>query len=81
MKETDQDFYPPYHYFVCDCDKDKEFHEMEGLKAHVKENHGIDLNGLKGTRNLMLHINKKPRHASSYRWTFDGGLTLYEYYG
>lgn len=76
----DKDYYPPYRYFVCECDKEKEFHKPEELYKHVQEVHGVNIEGAKGTRELMMHLAKKPRHCASYRWAFDD-LTLYEYYG
>ena len=71
-------FYPPYHYFICpECDEDCEIKPVE-FPAHIKDVHGIT--ETKGTRSLMLHINKEPRHASSYSWEI-GGKTFYEYFG
>jgi hypothetical protein len=72
------DFYPPFHYFICPtCNKDKEIPPSE-FAAHVKEIHGIT--ETKGKRDLMVHINKRPRHFSSYEWKI-GDKTFYEYYG
>lgn len=72
-----EDFYPPYRYFICpECDKEKEISPIE-LLAHLR-GHGIT--ETKGTKELMLHISKKPRHCASYEWTI-GGKTFYEYYG
>ena len=35
----------------------------------------------KGRKELLIHINKEPRHSATYKWTFDEGLEIYEYYG
>ena len=70
-------FYPPFHYFICpECDKEVEI-QPKCFTAHLKE-HGIT--ATKGQKSLMLHINKKPRHMSSYEWKI-GGKIFYEYYG
>ena len=69
--------YPPYRYFICpECDKEKEIPAKE-FANHV-ESHGIAEKT--GKRSLMLHINRKPRHTSSYEWII-GGKTFYEYIG
>lgn len=70
--------YPPYRYFICpECDKEKEI-SPKGFPAHLKEFHNIT--EAKGNRSLMMHINKEPRHAASFKWEI-GGKTFYEYYG
>lgn len=71
-------FYMPYHYFICpDCDEDKKMTPKE-FAAHIRVEHQI--NEKKGERSLILHISKKPRHMSTYKWII-GGKTFYEYYG
>lgn len=71
-------FYPPFHYFLCpECDVDKEI-QPKDFSTHLKNVHNII--ETKGQRSLMLHINKKPRHCSSYKWEI-GGKEFYEYYG
>lgn len=72
-------FYPPYHYFCCDCDRDKKM-TMKELIAHVAEMHDIDLKGKQAVKKLLFHINRRPRHASVYELQY-GGLTFYEHYG
>lgn len=72
-------FYPPYRFFRCECDEDKEMSFNE-LVAHAKEKHGADIKGLKMSRDLMLHINRQPRHSSTYRWEAPG-FKFYEYIG
>jgi len=73
-----KNFYPPYHYFICpECDKDKEMSGKE-MMVHLKEVHKIK--NLEGNRELLMHINKKPRHSSTYKWTIEG-KEIYEYYG
>ena len=74
--------YPPYHYYVCSCDPDTEYHKPEdGFFKHLKEKHSIEANGAKVKKELILHINRRPRHAASYKLTFDNGHQIYEYYG
>ncbi len=79
--------YPPYHVFVCpECEDDtprREYPERLEMDrkefiAHLKEVHGINVT--KGTRTLMMHMSRKPRHCASYEWTI-GGKTFYEYRG
>lgn len=78
MKQSSAKFYLPYHYFICpDCDEDAQIPPKE-FAAHVQDVHKI-YDG-KGERSLILHINKKPRHMSTYEWII-GGKTFYEYYG
>jgi len=70
--------YPPYRYFICpECDKDKEIKPSE-FEAHLKDIHGIA--EAKGRRSLLMHINRRPRHAGSFEWEI-GGKKFYEYYG
>ncbi len=69
---------PPYHYFICPgCDVKKEIPPKDFI-IHLLRVH--DIQEAKGKRELMVHISKEPRHASSYKWTI-GGKTFYEYYG
>ncbi len=71
--------YPPYNYFICpECDKEKEMSRPEFAK-HLKTIHQLE-EPIKGVRNMMMHINKKPRHAGSFEWTIND-MTFYEYYG
>lgn len=72
-------FYPPYRVFRCECDEEKEMSFNE-LVAHAKEKHGTDIKGVKMSRDLMLHINRQPRHSSTYRWDAPG-FKFYEYIG
>jgi len=70
--------YPPYHYFVCrECNEDVEI-DPKDFPAHLKDTHGIT--DKEGKRSLLMHINQRPRHASSYEWEI-GGKKFYEYYG
>ena len=70
--------YPPYHYFICpECDKEKEIPKKDFVK-HLKEVH--DIHETSGKRSLLMHINRRPRHAASFEWTI-AGKTFYEYYG
>ncbi len=77
--------YPAYHIFVCpECDDnagmkypDRTEMEKDEFIKHLKEVHSIEP---KGKRNLMMHINRKPRHCASYEWTIEG-KTFYEYRG
>ena len=71
----------PYRYFVCKCDPEKEFHEFAELKKHMAEAHDFTIEKAKGKKELMMHMNREPRHYSSYQWTFDNGIILYEYNG
>lgn len=71
-------WYPPYNYFICpECDENKEMKRDEFVE-HLKKVHGVDKP--KGNRSLMLHINRKPRHSASYKWTIADKI-YYEYYG
>ena len=72
-------FYPPYRVFRCECDEDKEMSFKE-MVAHAEEKHGVSLKGAKMNKNLMLHINKKPRHSTTYQWEAPG-FNFYEYIG
>ena len=68
----------PRHFFVCACDMQKEMTAKE-LLAHVKEVHGVNLEGKKGKKELISHVNRRPRHISCYKLECEG-LTFYEYY-
>lgn len=73
-------YYPSYNYFVCSCDKDKELSPAEMAK-HLKEDHAL---GDKAPckREMMMHINRRPRHSMSFRWTVEKtGLEFYQYTG
>lgn len=69
----------PYHNFICSCDESKEF-TLQELQQHIINKHGFDLKGKKMNREMLLHVNKKPRHLSIYKLT-GHGLTIYEYIG
>lgn len=72
----------PYHYFICQCNKDQEFHKVDDLNEHMRSVHNFEIKGVTGKRELMMHINKRPRHASSYRWIFEGlEYEVYEHKG
>lgn len=79
MRKSKEQFYPPYHHFCCSCDNDEKM-SMGELMTHVKAVHGVDLEGKKAHKELILHMNKRPRHTSIYKLSC-AGLTFYEYYG
>ena len=73
-----------YVKFVCSCNEKKEYDmpdDRKKLFRHCREVHGVNLRDTKGTRELVMHIAKEPRHSSTYKWTFPSGLILYEYCG
>jgi len=70
-EKKDKHWYPPYRVFTCSCDDDKSF-SYEELVAHAKEKHGTDIKGLKMNRELMVHVNRQPRHSSTYKWHAPG---------
>jgi len=72
-------FYPPYHYFICTCDEDKEMSPKEAMD-HLGEVHKMK-KPFAGTRELVIHINGEPRHSATYKWEMVKGIVLYERYG
>lgn len=82
-----KNYYPPYNVFICpECDPERENEiKAKDFPDHLKTIHGItDTKGkrsfTKGKRSLMMHINKKPRHSSSYKWEI-AKKTFYQYIG
>jgi hypothetical protein len=77
LKRKEKKLHPPTHFFTCvECDKEKEI-DSRDFNKHLEEIHGIFEKT--GSRELILHINKRPRHSSIYKWEI-GGKTFYEYY-
>ena len=66
------------HFFTCACDKEKEM-TIKQLIDHAKESHGIDLEGKRGKKELMVHILMRPRSQSTYKIECEG-LTFYEHW-
>lgn len=76
-----KNWYPPYRYFKCECDTEKEL-SFEELVAHAKKEHKIDIRGVVMQRYLMMHVhvNKQPRHSCTFKWEAPN-ITFYEYVG
>lgn len=59
-------------WYCPECDFDSDHKEF--LK-HLEQEHDVDISGkVKGTRELVLHINtgRKHPHPKTYRWTIEG---------
>lgn len=76
--------YPPYRYFICSCDTSEEEDKRElsypEIKEHLQNCHNVNIPEDKGDRSLTIHINRKPRHVSRYKWTIKD-IVFYEYVG
>lgn len=66
--KKDKNWYPQYRFFMCECDPAKKL-SYDGLIQHAKEKHSIDIQGVKFTRQMMVHMNKQPRHSCLYEWS------------
>ena len=60
--------------FYCEtCNDNKKMTPKEAM-MHLDSHNELR----EGTRELTLHISKKPRHISQYKWTFKNGTILTE---
>ena len=78
-EKKDKHWYPPYRVFRCECDSEKDL-SYDELIQHAKDNHSIDVKRMKMTRELIMHVNRIPRHSCTYRWRCHG-FKFYEEIG
>lgn len=71
----------PVRVFRCDHQDCKEVNELTflELKKHVIQVHGLADGQLKGTRQMILHIDFDKHYTSTFVWTLESGLVFYEY--
>ena len=78
-EKKDKYWYPPYRVFRCECDDEKDLSYDEFIQ-HAKDKHSINVKGMKLTRELIMHINREPRHSCTYMWKCPG-FKFYEEVG
>jgi len=56
--------------YYCETCNDGKCRTKQQVIEHMKKVHSIHC--FQGKKELLLHINREPRHISTYRWTIDG---------
>jgi hypothetical protein len=74
--------YPPYHFYLCyECDPEGEKNMSHNeMVAHLREVHRMK-EPIKAKKELLMHINREPRHSATYKVKIENGPTIHEYYG
>ena len=57
--------------FTCETCK-VELANTGEFTEHMKTAHGLESDGLKGTRRMISHMDAQDWHSSVYQWDFDG---------
>jgi hypothetical protein len=60
----------PVREFYCETCKQEKCMNLEELKEHLVNLHGIDIGKVKGTREMTMHMDGSKFYQSNYLWTF-----------
>ena len=66
-----------YNDFQCLECKDKPVMDHSGMVKHLKDVHGIK-DKIKGSRNLLMHIDGEDYSFWEFEWVLDNGMRLYQ---
>ena len=63
--------------YQCEaCEAKPDFAGLDPFKEHLQTVHDLNPEGLKGKKELLLHMSAGRQHISQYRWALECGLTF-----
>ena len=68
----------PVNIFKCSCGDEREF-EFIDFKGHLLAAHNLKPEQLKGTKNMLMHLNGDGFHSYTYQWNLESGLQFMQY--
>lgn len=69
----------PINVFTCDTCKGLESMEFTAFKEHLKNEHSINTEKLKGTKQMVMHMDGDFWYSYNYKWTLENGHTFHQY--
>lgn len=79
MAKTKQPEVQPTNVFRCDACKDVKEMVFEEFKHHLFTVHNLKADGLKGKKQMIMHMDFATSFSSTYKWTLENGITFHQF--
>ncbi len=69
----------PVNQFKCDTCKELDSMNFREFKQHLKTEHGVSEENMKGTKSMTMHIDGDFWYSYDYKWTLENGLVFFQH--
>ncbi len=70
---------PENHYRCESCESMEYDMTFDEFKKHIEEVHKLEFKGLKGTKQMLMHMDGDYWFSSTYQWTLEVGLKFKQF--
>lgn len=77
-KDKTKEVILPQRYFKCDTCKGLPHMEFKDFEKHLHSEHNLASSEVKGSRQMIMHIDFDDHYISQYKWTLESGLIFYQ---